>query len=57
MNQLNQKTIHSAIWYTISSLIAKGITILLTPIYTRVLTKGEFGQYTNFFSWQNILVL
>ncbi len=57
MNKLNYKTIHSAIWYTLSSVIAKGITVLLTPIYTRVLTKGEFGQYTNFFSWQNILVL
>ncbi len=57
MNKLNRKTINSAVWYTLSSVLAKGITILLTPIYTRVLTKDEFGQYTNFFSWQNILVL
>lgn len=57
MNKLNQKTVSSALWYTISSVIAKGIAVLLTPIYTRVLTKSQFGQYTNFFSWQNIFVL
>lgn len=53
---LYNKTFNSGIWYTISSIVAKGISILLTPIFARVLTKTEYGYYTSFVSWQNILV-
>lgn len=53
---IKNKTVSSAIWYTISSVIAKSISILLTPIFARILTKVEYGYYTSFVSWQNILV-
>lgn len=56
MKLLHNKTINSAIWYTISSVLAKGISLLLTPVFTRILTKSEFGYYSSFVSWQNILV-
>lgn len=46
----------SAVWYTISNVIAKGISLLLTPIFARMLTMNEYGVYTSFVSWQNILV-
>ena len=51
------KTLNSAVWYTISSIMAKGITVLLTPFFTRILSVSEYGEYTNFISWQNILVV
>lgn len=53
---LKNKTLNSALWYTLSNIIAKGISLLLTPVFTRILTKGQYGIYTNFVSWQNILV-
>ena len=53
---LRNKTFHSGVWYTISSILAKGISILLTPVFARILTKAEYGYYTSFVSWQNILV-
>lgn len=53
----DKKSLNSAIWYTISNIIAKGITILLTPVYARILSTNEYGVYTNFVSWQNILVI
>lgn len=55
-NILQNKTLNSAIWYTLSSMLAKGISILLTPIFARILTKAEYGYYTSFVSWQSILV-
>ena len=55
-NILQNRTLNSAIWYTLSSILAKGIAIILTPIFARILTKEEYGYYTSFVSWQNILV-
>ncbi|NBH74049.1 hypothetical protein D3Z51_19000 [Clostridiaceae bacterium] len=52
----NNKAIKAATWYTISNFISKGIFYLCTPIYTRLLTTYEYGQYSNFLSWQTILV-
>ena len=51
------KTINSAIWYTLSNVLAKAMTVLLTPIFARLLTTKEYGIYTNFVSWQNVLVI
>lgn len=56
MKFINNRTIKSAAWYTASSMIAKAITLLITPVFTRLLSKSEYGDYTNFVSWQNILI-
>lgn len=56
MKLAKSKTLKSAAWYTVSSIIAKAITLLITPVFTRLLTKSEYGNYTNFVSWQNILI-
>ena len=46
----------SAVWYTFSNVLAKAVTLLITPVFSRLLTKAEYGEYTNFVSWQNILI-
>lgn len=53
---MKNRTVKSAAWYTASNVIAKAITLLITPVFTRLLTKAEYGEYTNFISWQNILI-
>lgn len=45
----------AGIWYIISNFISKGILYICTPLYTRLLTTSEYGQYSNFLSWQSIL--
>lgn len=42
-------------WYIASNFISKSILYLCTPLYTRLLTTSEYGQYSNFISWQSIL--
>lgn len=49
------KALKAAAWYTVSSFISKAVLYLCTPIYTRLLTTLEYGQYSNFLSWQSIL--
>ena len=56
MDIKSKKTINAAFWYIITSFISKALLYIFTPLYTRLLTVEEFGEYNNFISWQNILV-
>ena len=47
----NKKAFKSGIWYTISNFLIKGIGFITTPIFTRLLSKEEFGVYNNYLSW------
>ena len=53
----NKKAFKSGIWYTASNFLIKGIGFLTTPIFTRLLTKAEFGAFNNFTSWLSILTI
>ena len=56
-NNNNAKAIKSGIWYTVSNFLLKAIGFLTTPIFTRLLTQAEFGEYSNFASWLGILTI
>lgn len=47
----------AALWYIASSAVSRGVTLLFTPIFTRVLTAAEYGLYTLFSSWLTILTI
>jgi len=49
------KTVKIAIWYTISNLFISGITFLSSPLFARMLSKNEYGEFSNFSSWLSIL--
>jgi len=38
----------------LANMVQKGIAYLTTPIYTRLLTTGEYGQANIFFTWQQL---
>ena len=46
-----------AFWYLIGDILVKGITVIMTPIFTRLLTKEEYGNFSNFTSWESILLI
>ena len=50
-----KKIISSSIWYTISNVITKGIGFLTAPIFARIMSKNQFGAYSNFITWLNLL--
>lgn len=47
----------AAAWYTICNLLQKGILFIVVPIYTRMLTTSEYGTYTIFQSWKDIIII
>ena len=49
------KALKSGVWYTVANFVAKGAGFLTTPIFTRLLTSGEIGDFSNFVSWIGIL--
>lgn len=53
----NKKALKSGIWYTVSNFLVRGLGFITTPIFTRLLTKEQFGSYNNYTSWLNILTI
>ena len=45
----------ASLWFLICSFIQKGISMITTPIFTRILTTQEYGQYSVFNAWLQIL--
>ena len=49
--------VKASLWYTVGSVINKGISLFLTPIFTRILTTAQYGAFSIFQSWVNILII
>lgn len=47
----------AAFWFLICSFLQKGISTLTTPVFTRLMSSAEFGQYNVFVSWMDILTV
>ena len=45
----------SVIWYTIAVMIQNGILFVVTPLYTRLLTDSQYGVFSVYQSWQQIV--
>ena len=45
----------ASIWFTAMTVLQKGISFLVIPIYTRLLTPSEYGYYAIYLSWFSIL--
>ncbi len=53
-NSLSIK-VKATIWFFVCSVLQRGISTITTPIFTRLLTTAEYGQYSVFNSWLSIL--
>ena len=54
---MKSKSLKAGIWYTISNFLVKGITFLLLPIFTRIMTSADVGYFSNVMAWFNILAI
>ena len=44
-----------AFWFLICSFIQKGIGMITTPVFTRIMTESEYGRYGIYSSWNSII--
>lgn len=49
--------VKASVWYTFSNVLVKGISLLSTPIFTRVMSPSEYGTFALFQSWFNIVII
>ena len=49
--------VRASFWFLICSFLQKGISSITTPIFTRLLTTDEYGQYGAFNSWLGIITI
>lgn len=47
--------VKASFWFLICSFMQKGISTITTPIFTRIFSVSEYGQYSVFNSWLQII--
>lgn len=47
--------VKASIWFLVCSFLQKGISTVTTPVFTRLLSTTEYGQYNVFNSWYGII--
>ena len=63
MNKLIQKykgmsvMAKASVWFVFCNLMLKGISVITVPIFTRLLTEEEYGTYSLYLSWFDILTI
>lgn len=50
-------SLKSAVWFTIALLLQKGMNIILTPVFTRIMSKDDYGTFSLYNTWYNIFLI
>ena len=50
-------TVKVSISYTVCSILQNCISFITLPLFTRLLTTEEYGQFTIYGSWSSILMI
>jgi O-antigen/teichoic acid export membrane protein len=56
-NILNHKVVKASGWYTLTNFFLKGLAFLTIPIFTRLLTTGDYGTVALYTSWVGIFTI
>lgn len=51
------KPAKASFWFVISSMIQKGVSLITTPFFTRILTVKEYGTVCIYNSWLSIITI
>lgn len=50
-----QAPVKASLWFLICGFLQKGISMLTTPIFTRIMTDAEYGRFSVYHSWLGIV--
>lgn len=50
-------TVKASFWFLLATFFQRGISVITTPIFTRLLSTTEYGQYNVFTSWLDIFMV
>lgn len=49
--------VKSTLWFVICNVLQRGISLISTPIFTRLLTTEQYGVYSVYQSWYSIIAV
>lgn len=49
--------LRATFWFTVCSVLQKSISMITTPIFTRLMSTDEYGLYSTYLSWLNIFTV
>ncbi len=49
--------VKASLWYTVCNVLNKGLALLATPIFTRIMTEEQYGSFAIFQSWYSIILI
>ncbi len=49
--------VKASLWYMLCSILQKGINVITTPIFTRIMTTDQYGLVTVYNSWESIITV
>lgn len=49
--------VKTGLWYTVSNFLTRAMSFITIPIFTRLMTKGEYGDFSVFAGWQSIFLI
>lgn len=49
--------VKASLWFAICSILQKGLSIITVPMFTRLMTTEQYGYYTTYISWYNLLLV
>lgn len=44
-------------WYVVSNFLVKAFSFITTPIFSRLMTREQYGEFSNYASWQATLLI
>lgn len=47
--------VKASLWFLVCSFLQKGIAMITTPIFTRIMTEEAYGKFSVYNSWYNII--
>lgn len=50
-----QAPVKASLWFLVCGFLQKGISMLTTPVFTRVMTDAEYGRFSVYNSWLGIV--
>ncbi len=54
-NELNKLALKAGTFYLIAEFLIRGVSFLLTPVFTRLVDTAQFGRLNIYDSWMNII--
>lgn len=56
-NNTTGVALKAGMWYVVSSVMVKAVSVITTPIFTRILTTDEYGYVSTFTTWYSLLLV